>query len=153
MIVYILVKEINKKMKGGNNLCKLGDIIVVRNYIGEGGNNVNQHSFVVVSDEGGTISGLDYTMVAATISSFKNKEHRNKKLKYEENMELPINSKENSNWNKEGYIKADQAYYFNKNKLDYYVFASLKKEYLDELLKLILKLAKEEKLKIITDNL
>ena len=63
-------------------MCKLGDIIVVNKYIGDDGNEINQHSFVVVTDEGGTIAGIEYSIVAAAISSFKNEENRRKKLLY-----------------------------------------------------------------------
>ena len=70
-------------------MCKLGDIIVVNNYIGDDNKQINQHSFIVVSDEKGTIAGLEYSMVTSVISSFKNDEQRQKKLKHEENMELP----------------------------------------------------------------
>ena len=53
-------------------MCKMGDIIVVNKYIGDDGKEIGKHSFVVINDEGGTISGLDYTMVSSAISSFKN---------------------------------------------------------------------------------
>ena len=92
-------------------------------------------------------------MVASVISSFKSKEQKHKKLKYEENMELPLNSMNKKVLKKPSYIKADKAFYFNKDKLDYYVLATLKDEYLDKLLKLILKLVSEGKLNQIIDNL
>ncbi len=134
-------------------MCKLGDIIVVNNYIGDDNKQINQHSFIVVSDEKGTIAGLEYSMVTSVISSFKNDEQRQKKLKHEENMELPLNSMNEKNFKKLSYVKADKVFYFNKNKIDYYIIASLKDEYLDELLKLILKLASKGKLSQIIDNL
>ncbi len=134
-------------------MCKLGDIIIVKNYIGDDGETITQHSFVVISDEKGTISGLDYTMVASVISSFKSEDHRKRKLKFEENVELPLDAMNKKNFKKSSYVKANQAYYFNKKKLNYYVFASLKDEYLDDLLKIVLKLNSEGKLKIIMDNL
>ena len=134
-------------------MCKLGDIIVVKNYIGEDGKNISQHSFVVINDEKGIIAGLDYSMVASVISSFKSENHRKKKLKFKENMELPLNSMNNKKFKKSSYIKADKAFYFNKDKLDYYVLATIKKEYLNELLKLIKQLAKENKINQIIDNL
>ena len=134
-------------------MCKLGDIIVVNNYIGDDGQKISQHSFVVVSDKAGTIAGLDYNIVSAVISSFKSEEQRNKKLKYEENKELPIDAMKQKDFKKSSYIKADKAFYFNKEKLDYYVLAELKDEYLDELLELILKLASEGKLKQVISNL
>ena len=134
-------------------MCKLGDIIVVKNYIGDDGKIVSQHSFVVVNDNNGTISGLDYNIVATVISSFKNEKQKKKKLKYKENKELPIDAMNIKDLKKTSYIKADKAFYFNKDKLDYYVLATLKEEYLNELLMLILQLTKEGKLKQIVENL
>jgi len=134
-------------------MCKLGDIIVVEKYIGDDGKIINQHSFVVVSDEFGVIAGLEYTMVASAISSFKSEEQRQKKLRYKGNIELPIDAMDKKDFKKSSYIKADKAFYFNKEKIDYYVLASLKDEYMDELLKIILKLASEGKLEQIIDNL
>ncbi len=134
-------------------MCKLGDIIVVNKYIGEGGGIVNEHSFVVIDDEKGVISGLDYDMVAAAISSFKNKKHKIKKLKYKENMELPIDSMNQKNLKKDSYIKADQAHYFNKSKIDFYVLGKLKQKYINDLLYLIINLELDKKIKIITSNL
>lgn len=121
-------------------MCKLGDIIVVNKYIGEGGSIVNKHSFVVIDDKKGVISGLDYDMVAAAISSFKNNQHKLTKLRYKENMELPIDSMKQKNLKNDSYVKADQAHYFNKAKLDYYVLGTLKKKYLNDLLDLIISL-------------
>lgn len=134
-------------------MCKFGDIIVVNKYIGERGSIVNKHSFVVIDDEKGVISGLDYDMVAAAISSFKNNQHKLKKLKYKENMELPIDSMKQKNLKKYSYVKADQAHYFNKSKLDYYVLGTLKKKYIDKLLFLIAELRLEGKTKQIVQNL
>ena len=134
-------------------MCKMGDIIVVNSYIGDDGEKVSRHSFVVLSDEGGTIAGLDYTMVASVISSFQSEEHRKKVLKREGNMELPIDSKKPDDFKYSSYVKADKAFYFNKKKLDYYVLGYLNNEYFDELLKLVLILAKKGKLKQIVENL
>ncbi len=134
-------------------MCKLGDIIVVNKYIGDDGNIINRHSFVVVDDEKGVISGLDYDMVASVISSFKCEDHKKKKLKYKENMELPIDSMCSGQLKKNSYIKVDQAYYFNKNKIDYYVLGKLKQKYIDRLLNSIIELDFGNKIKIIVNNL
>lgn len=39
-------------------MCKVGDIIVVRNYKSHG-KTINRHSFVVLSTENGQIQGLE----------------------------------------------------------------------------------------------
>lgn len=92
-------------------------------------------------------------MVAAAISSFKNNQHKLTKLRYKENMELPIDSMKQKNLKNDSYVKADQAHYFNKAKLDYYVLGTLKKKYLNDLLDLIISLEIDGRVKIITSNL
>ena len=54
---------------------------------------------------------------------------------------------------KPSYAKADKLFYFNKNKLDYYVFGRISDELLDELMKLILYLSDKDKITIVTENL
>ena len=64
-------------------MCKIGDIIVVRKYIGDDGKIINkQHSFIVIDDNSNQISGLKYDMVANVMSSFRDDKHKKKKLKY-----------------------------------------------------------------------
>lgn len=60
-----------------NLVCKVGDIILIRNYQSNGVN-LGQHSFVVLSDESGQISGLSYDIICNVMSSFKNEEQREK---------------------------------------------------------------------------
>ncbi len=135
-------------------MCKLGDIIVVKEFKNEEGISVPKHSFVVINDEEDYVEGLKYDFVSNMMCSFHNEEHKNKKLKYEEN--LPIKEeyisgdKINS---KEGYIKADQLYYFNKKLIEYKIIAHMEAELLDELVQLILALNDKGLLKNITENL
>ena len=63
-------------------MCKIGDIIVINNYITNDDVNICRHSFAVVSDKKGTIASLDYDIVASVISSFKSKEHKLNKIMY-----------------------------------------------------------------------
>ena len=42
--------QLPKEQKVDINLCKIGDIIAVPNFIGDGNNLVNTHYFVVVND-------------------------------------------------------------------------------------------------------
>lgn len=134
-------------------MCKLGDIIVVNNYKGEDGKEIRKHSFVVIDDESGTIAGLEYSFVASVISSFKNVALKKKKLSYEGNIELPIDSMTGKKFKKDSYVKVDQAFYFEKNKIDYYVLGSLNEEYLSKLVIIIINLANQGKLKRIVENL
>ena len=135
-------------------MCKFGDVIVVKDYIGDDGKRIKKHSFVVIDDTPGVIKGLNYNLVTNVMSSFHDEKQRIKKLRYKENLEICsediISLTKNS---KNGYIKADQLYYFDKNKLDYYVFAKVDSQLLDELIKLVIQLSVEEKLKINIKNL
>ena len=106
-------------------MCKVGDIIVVNKYM---------HSFVVIDDNPDSICGLDYTMVTTVISSFKSEKQRKKKLSYMENVEV-VEFKKNGKtrkFAKPSYIKADKLFYFDKNKLDYYVFGRISEDLLAE---------------------
>lgn len=143
-----------KILKKGYYMCKLGDIIVVKEYIGDDGERIGKHSFIVVDDNNGMIKGLDYSMVTSVISSFKNKRHRKYKLKFDENIEVKNEALDGQKeLKKPSYVKADKLFYFNKNNLDYYVFARVSDDFLDELLKVILQLSERDKLTIVTNNL
>lgn len=135
-------------------MCKLGDIIVVKEFRNEDGKIIPKHSFVVINDEKDYVEGLKYDFVSNMLCSFHNKKHKKKKLKHKENLavkeEFISGKKINS---KEGFIKADQLYYFDKNLIEYTVIAHMETELLDKLVKLILTLHDQGKLKSITTNL
>lgn len=135
-------------------MCKLGDIIVVKEFKNENGDIVPKHSFVVINDEKDFVEGLKYDFVSNMMCSFHGEEHKNKKLKFEENFGIKekLISGEKIN-NKDGYIKADQLYYFNKNLIEYQVIAHMEAELLDELVQLILVLNEKGLLKNIITNL
>lgn len=136
-------------------MCKIGDIIVVKKYIGDDGKIIDrQHSFVVIDDNPDSVGGISYDLVTNVMSSFKDEEHRRKKLSYKENIEITSDDIiSNTKNGKSGYIKADQLFYFKKNKLDYYVFAQVDRELLDELIRLIIELRYERKLKMNIKNI
>ena len=136
-------------------MCKLGDIIVVNNYIGDDGKEIGRHSFIVVDDNPNSISGLDYNLVTTVISSFKSEKQKIKKLSQEGNKEIHFFELVGKviPFNKPSYIKADKLFYFNKKKLDYYVFGRISDDLLDELMELINHLSVKDNLTIITDNL
>ena len=135
-------------------MCKLGDIIVVKEFKDENGEIVPKHSFVVINDEADHVEGLKYDFVSNMMCSFHNEEHKNKKLRFEENFpikeELIFGKKIN---NKSGYVKADQLYFFNKETIEYQVIAHMEAELLDELVQLILVLNEKGLLKNILTNL
>jgi hypothetical protein len=141
-------------MKGGDIMCKIGDIIVVKEFKNEFGERIKKHSFVVINDSENYVEGLNYDMVTNMICSFHNKEHKKRKLKYKENLLIKKNSITGKYLNsKEGFIKADQLYYFNKNTIKFNIIGKLNKNVLNELLILISKLDNNEKVKNITTNL
>lgn len=131
-------------------MCKVGDIIVVRNYKSHG-KTINRHSFVVLSTENGQIQGLDYDLVCNVMSSFHSEEHRIKKLNYPGNFEYSADQEQMKNGHgKAGYIKAEQFYYFDRSKTDFYVLGNVTPSLFNSLLEFIDSL---ETIEIITDNL
>ena len=125
-------------------MCKLGDVIIVKEFKNEYGETIPKHSFVVINDEADFIEGFKYDFVANMLCSFHNNNHKKKKLQFKQN--FPIKEKKilgKKINNKEGYIKSDQLYYFNKNKITYKIIAHLDAELLDDLVQLILELKEE----------
>ncbi len=132
-------------------MCKIGDIIAVSNFIGDDKNNVNLHYFIVIQDEKGRIKGLSFDIVSVVMSSFKNREHRKRKLNHKENIEINvtdgiINSKNVKN----GYIKTDQLFYFNKKLTDYYVVGQVDG---DVLIKILEHISYLDKLGLLKQNI
>lgn len=121
-------------------MCKMGDIIVIKNYK-DGEKEIEKHSFIVLDDIGGEIQGLPYDIVCNVMSSFKNEEQKIRKLKYPGNFPISHNdTKTNPNNGKDGYIKSEQFYYFNKEKIDFTVIGSMNIEAFNNLISFIEKL-------------
>ena len=135
-------------------MCSIGDIIVVRNYITEDGTKSPRHSFIVVEDECGEIYGLSYDFVANVMSSIKSEEHKAKKLRFIENLFISSDDMDvDRNNGKDAYIKADQLYYFDKSKTDYFVLGKAEQNVIDELMDLLELLEKKGLLKQVIANL
>jgi hypothetical protein len=118
-------------------MCKVGDIILINDYK-DRGTKIGRHSFVVVSDENGKIQGLSYDMICNVFSSFKSEEHKKKKMKYPGN--FPIANEDtctNPDNGKDGYIKTDQLYFFNKNKINYTIIGAIQPEVMNLILDFI----------------
>lgn len=106
-------------------MCQIGDIIVVDEYV-YNGDTLSRHSFVVVDDTEGEIKGLDYNLICNVISSFHNEVHKKKKLKFPYNFEIKGFEQEIANGHQEdGFIKSEQLYFFNKNKIKYRVIGQM----------------------------
>lgn len=132
-------------------MCKIGDIILVNSYK-HGNTAVDKHSFVVLSTDSGQIQGLEYNMVCNVMSSFKDNAQRERKLNYPGNIEVLNADTVVANGNgKDGYIKAEQFYYFNRDELDYLVIGNVTIEFFNALIEFINNL--ETPIQHITDNL
>lgn len=132
-------------------MCKAGDIILVIDYT-DGGINLNHHSFVVINDEAGQIQGLDYNIICNVMSSFKSPEQRVKKLSFPGNFEvLHTDTNVPGGNDKDGFIKAEQFYYFNKEKIKFRVIGVMNEDAFKELIEFIENLDIE--IKQIIDNL
>lgn len=132
-------------------MCRVGDIILVKEYV-HGNQTLKQHSFVVLKTEEGKIESLDYNMICNVMSSFKNPEQREKKLSYPGNMEVYTDDFNitKGHESKPGYIKAEQFYYFDKNNLDYFVLGNVTPELFNRLIAYIHNL---DEIEHVTDNL
>lgn len=135
-------------------MCKIGDIIGVPKFIGQDGKEVSFHYFVVVSDEKGKICGFNFDIVGTIMSSFKNEEQRKRKLQYEENIEIKeTNFSLNGKIQRNGFIKSDQLFYFDKSKTQYFVVGQVDGNVLLCLLERISDLDKKDKLTINMSNI
>ena len=92
--------------------------------------------------------------IRPVISSIKDERHKQKKLKYIENILITQNDRScNPENGKEAFIKADQLYYFKKNKIKYTVMGYATDEIMDTIYEIIEILDKDDKLKINIKNI
>lgn len=132
-------------------MCKIGDIILVSGYK-HGDGDIGRHSFVVLSTDNGKIQGLEYNLVCNVMSSFKDERQRQHKLEYPGNIEILDSERNVQNGNhKDGYIKAEQFYYFDKDKINYAVIGNVTIEFFNTLVEYISEL--EIPIEHIIDNL
>lgn len=118
-------------------MCTIGDIILVEEYK-HNGKKINKHSFIVLNDEAGRIQGLDYNLICNVMSSFKSDEQKKKKLCYPGNFPIVPEDYDDIKGNdKNGYIKADQLYYFNKDKINFIVIGRLNEDIYNLLIEFI----------------
>lgn len=133
-------------------MCKIGDIILIKNYK-DGETDLSRHSFIVLSDNSSEVMGLPYDIICNVMSSFSSEEQKQRKLSYPYNKEITLSDRTVPSGNdKEGYIKAEQFYYFNKSKTEYTVIGQMTVEAFNELIDFINDIP-DEKIKHIIDNL
>lgn len=143
--MYIYQKKARR-----NNIkteLKNGDVIVINKYISPDNITMKQHSFIILNNQFGTVTGveigldleLQFDLVTTVMSSIKNEEHKNKiKSYYPKNMIVEFNDTQISYGNnKAGFIKANQLYYFNKNNIEYFKIGKLNEKTLNKLLELV----------------
>ncbi len=132
-------------------MCKIGDIILIKTYK-DHGHFLGRHSFIVIDDRKDIIQGLPYDMVCNVLSSFKDENQKKRKLEFDGNFPIThddtITDPDNGN---DGYVKADQLYYFKKDKIDYQVIGNV----LPDILRLLFEFISESDFPIveIIDNL
>lgn len=124
-----------------------GDLIVIAEYITPDNVKLEQHTFVVLSTIKGTILSaeidlnleLKFDLTAVVMSSIKNQAHKDSvKRHYPKSMIVEINDAQISNGNKkDGFIKADQLYYFKQKDITYKYIGRLENSTLKQLYKLL----------------
>ena len=135
-------------------MCRVGGIIVVKEFKDRNGTVVPKHSFVVISDEAGIIESYSYDFISNIMCSFHSENHKKRKLKIKSNLEIVPNKIKGRNVNnKTGYIRADDLFYFKKDKIEYKVIGRLSDDMLDKLIKLVISLNVENKTKDTITNL
>ena len=132
-------------------MCKKRDIILIDSYKSQG-IEVGKHSFVVIDDDGGEIHGLPYDLVCNVLSSFKDENQKIRKMSYPGNFLIRgIDQNVPGGNGKDGYIKADQLYYFEKDLIKYRVIGYMEEDAFNELIDFIQN--GEFELEVIVDNL
>ena len=118
-------------------MCKTGDIIFIKEFKSHG-KIISSHSFIVISDDNGEVEGLSYDFACNMLSSFKSEEQKERKLSSPGNYEIKnTDTVTNPDNGKDGFVKADQLYLFNKGKIDYVTIGTVMSDVMDSLLKFI----------------
>lgn len=140
-------------------MCNVGDIILIDKYLSQG-KEVTAHSFIVINDSGGEIQGLPYDLIAFVMSSYgkdpaKREDIKNKKLSYPANFPIISDDTDVPDGNKlDGYVKADQFYFFKKDKLVFKVIGRINDDIYELLQEFVKELALQGvELEPVIDNL
>lgn len=119
-------------------MCQIGDIILVYNPK-RFKKPIGMHSFVVLDDSQGEIRGFDFDFIGLLMSSMDTEDKREKLMKYDGNFPIAPEEQdiEEGGNGKTACIKAEQFYYFNKDKIKYKVIGRLDKEIFNLLIEFI----------------
>lgn len=108
-------------------MCKIGDILLIYNAKDKCA--IGQHPFIVLDDVAGTVRGFySYDFVGLLMSSANSEEKKQKLKKFEGNLPIVAEDKiiNDVNYdNRDAYVKADQFFYFDKDKIKYIKIGSV----------------------------
>ena len=117
-------------------MCKIGDIILIEKYKSNG-KKVGKHPFIIIENNGGTVQGIDFNFIAWAMSSFKNERQKNAKMAYIGNFPTAPDDMTyiEDKYKKKGYVKVDQLYFFNTDKINYRVIGHMDEDVLFQIIK------------------
>lgn len=119
-------------------MCQIGDIILVYNPK-RFQKPIGMHSFVVLDDTQGEIRGFDFDFIGLIMSSMDTEDKHERLMKYEGNFPITPDEQdiEDGGNGKSACIKAEQFYYFNKDKIKYKIIGRLDEEIFNLLIEFI----------------
>lgn len=121
-------------------MCKIGDILLIYNAT-RNKRPVGAHPFIVLDDRNGIVKGMySYDFIGLLMSSADTEEKRQKLHKYDGNFPISQDDKicDNENYNNlPAYAKAEQFYYFSKDKIHYMHIARLEPDIYEIILEFI----------------
>lgn len=127
-------------------MCKIGDILLI--YNPKNKRPIGMHPFIVLDDTAGKISGVySYDFIGLLISSADTEEKKEKLKSFEGNLLLVSDDKimdDSSKANdRESYVKADQFFYFDKERIKYIKIGSLLPDIFNLIVEFIQELAQK----------
>lgn len=115
-------------------MCKVGDIILIKEFKNDRDVDINKHSFLVIEDESGHIRGMAYDFVCNMLCSIKGFRQERSKLSNLGNVHVASKDMVTNPHNgKDAYLNMSDIYYFNKELIDYRVIGHLTEDALDEI--------------------
>lgn len=112
-------------------MCKIGDILLI--YNAKDRTPIGRHPFIVLDDKADVVRGIyAYDFIGLLISSANTQEKKERLAKYDGNFPLVEDDKivdsARMTDNRFSYVKADQFFYFDKNRIKYIQIGVLNKD-------------------------
>lgn len=126
-----------------------GEIVFVRGFVGENGQYVKPHAFVIINNQPGEKFGLPFREVGLMLCSIHDEEHRKHALHYSGNIHLQPGQA----GSKEGYVKCRNLYYFNLEEAHCRVVGKMDPSAYDQTIKQMSRMIKTGKAQYILQNL